>query len=435
MKLCFMAILLICWMIPARAQQLQIGDQVPDLELEYVKNNKIERTPVSALKGKIVILDFWSIYCSSCVQEFPKLEEMQNEHNKSVQVFLVTKDTKEKVDKWIQGSKKAKNVKLPLVLGDTVLSRLFPYSMVPHQVWLDTNGKVLAITDSWNTNAANLKKVLSGDRSFFTQKNDVIDYDYQQPLWMEGNGRFATHLQYYSFLMDRVDGIGGGMGVRTVTDSVTKTRKIVRFYATNVSLLQLLETAYGGYWGVNPFRYMNRVVVDLTHPEKVLRPADREAERQWRMGNSFCYELKVPPSRGDDFFEIMKDDLGRYFGLITKVEKRKVPCLLLVRTGTEDYLKTKGGNPEMKESEEGNSLVIKNRSLKILVAFLAAKKPEDDLPIVDSSGYEGNIDLAIQANLSDFSAVRKELHRYGLDLIRSEAELDMLIISDKSVQK
>ena len=53
---------------------LQEGDVMPDIPLGAIINNATGKKRFSDFRGKLVILDLWYTYFSSCISSFPKME-------------------------------------------------------------------------------------------------------------------------------------------------------------------------------------------------------------------------------------------------------------------------------------------------------------------------------------------------------------------------
>jgi len=53
------------------------------------------------------------------------------------------------------------------------------------------------------------------------------------------------------------------------------------------------------------------------------------------------------------------------------------------------------------------------------------------LPFLDETSYTGNVDIDINADLSDVNAVNKELEKYGLQFKEAERDIDMMVIKEK----
>src|SRR5437879_5302075 len=66
-----------------------IGKPAPDFKGEFSLNGK--PTKLSDLKGKVVLLDFWAVWCGPCVSTFPHLREWHKEYkDKGLEILGVT---------------------------------------------------------------------------------------------------------------------------------------------------------------------------------------------------------------------------------------------------------------------------------------------------------------------------------------------------------
>jgi peroxiredoxin len=62
-----------------------VGQPAKDFELKDIDGNSHS---LAALKGKVVVLNFWFTACGSCVQEMPELNKLQQEYADKNVVFL-----------------------------------------------------------------------------------------------------------------------------------------------------------------------------------------------------------------------------------------------------------------------------------------------------------------------------------------------------------
>ncbi|HXX67919.1 MAG TPA: TlpA disulfide reductase family protein [Polyangiaceae bacterium] len=69
-----------------------IGDRAPDFDVTPVTGS---RAPISlrALRGTVVVVDFWGTYCGPCKQSFPKLEGLRARYaERGLRVLGISED-------------------------------------------------------------------------------------------------------------------------------------------------------------------------------------------------------------------------------------------------------------------------------------------------------------------------------------------------------
>jgi len=114
---------------------------------------------LSALKGRIVILNFWATYCIPCRKEMPDLAAIQNKYAAlGVQVIGASADDAEDREKVLQFAKETK-INFPIWLGASTAS-MMKFGLgaaLPGTVIIGRDGRVAKVI-SGVINAADLNK-------------------------------------------------------------------------------------------------------------------------------------------------------------------------------------------------------------------------------------------------------------------------------------
>jgi thiol-disulfide isomerase/thioredoxin len=157
--------------IAEREAAKQVGQQV-DLTLKDFSG--VDQS-LAALKGRIVILNFWATYCIPCRKEMPDLAAIQNEFAAlGVQVVGVNTDDAEDRNKVLQFVKETK-VNFPIWVGGSTehMVRFGLGTALPGTVVIGRDGRVVKII-SGIVDQSLLRKEIEALLAVATTKTDAV---------------------------------------------------------------------------------------------------------------------------------------------------------------------------------------------------------------------------------------------------------------------
>lgn len=120
-----------------------VGQMAPDIRLPDPAGNELA---LSALKGKVVLIDFWASWCGPCRKEMPNVVKAYAKYkNKGFEIFGVSLD-KEK-ENWVEAIK-SDGITWPQVsdlqFWNSEVVRLYSIEGIPYTVLLDREGRIIA---------------------------------------------------------------------------------------------------------------------------------------------------------------------------------------------------------------------------------------------------------------------------------------------------
>ncbi len=417
----------------------RIGKLCPDFELTDVHFFNKKTVALQDLKGKWFVLDFWNRYCSACLASFPKNNSLQQKYSDKLQFLLVgyngSQYSGKSDDKSIRAlydrCKQRENLILP-VAYDSALFDKFRIGPCPYIILADDRGIVRAITPFLNDTI--IEKFLNGEtpRVPYAMNGEEIKdrsalYDINVPYLVNNNGGNDSNFLYRSLLsywdpqkpkslLSSIDALVN-KGKFEVLGADLST--LYRYAYTGFENISIDDSLYGKVWNQPIWEMIDssRFMPDFTTGQ-----------------NIYCYSLIVPPSKADSklFRKIMQKDLQIYFGYKVRIENRKMPYWRLIvdnakksklMTKSHEYYYEDNGNPQ-------TGFRARDYPISYLLRNMQYDHPGEP-PFIDSTGINGNIDISINALMSDFNGVERALQENGLYLLKSSKVMKVIVISDK----
>lgn len=143
----------------AKAEQARLVGR-PAPELNFIWSSREGLSKLSALRGKVVVLDFWATWCGPCVATFPQIRELVD-HYKEADVVVLgvtslqgyvagltparieTKDDPQKEFATTSEFMKAKEMTWPVVFTDErVFNPQYSVTGIPHMAIIAPDGTV-----------------------------------------------------------------------------------------------------------------------------------------------------------------------------------------------------------------------------------------------------------------------------------------------------
>jgi uncharacterized protein (TIGR03435 family) len=140
----------------------RIGDVPPALALSKVlQGPAVEEVSWDKLKGKVVVLEFWSTSCGPCIAAIPHLNDLVDEFRQKPVVFLsVTGENEEHVKAF--SKRKPIGGWIAIDSFYDVTRTAFGVNAIPTTFIVDASGKIVAITHPARLGAEHLNQVLAG---------------------------------------------------------------------------------------------------------------------------------------------------------------------------------------------------------------------------------------------------------------------------------
>jgi thiol-disulfide isomerase/thioredoxin len=387
---------------------VKIGDKVPDVRINDLMNYPAKTARLSDFKGKVLILDFWDTWCTGCLENMPEMAKLKQEFANSVQFISVTDQSQSVINPFLQWNDQVRNLKLTIATGDKKLSALFPHRLVPHIVWINQEGVYLGATSQNDLNPEIINGILkTGVAEFSDPKTDILNFDPQKPLFVNGNGGQPKVL-FKSILAAYQPGLPSQM--QTLMNGGNE-----RIMATNVAPYEL----YCKVFAISPYSLPpNRIIYTDTALSRIFRYQKGKS----KSGSLFCYEIIFPAKSEKKMYQLIRNELDHWLSIHVTLENRLTDCYVLRSTGTH----AKALLPDsLTIKNSGNS--IKGQSIFTLTSLL--NNQPDMKPVLDDSHLATKVTIALGSQLHGIKEINRALLPYGLTFREEKRNLKMMFVS------
>ncbi len=132
--------------------QPSVGSRAKDIKLPDAGGSLV---PLSSLKGKVVLVDFWASWCGPCRSSMPGLKQVYQKYkNKGLEIYGVSLDNNR--SNWKQAVAEDRTPWVHVIDTEGKTAGQWAVSFIPSSFLLDKDGKIMAV----NAEAEDLDRLL-----------------------------------------------------------------------------------------------------------------------------------------------------------------------------------------------------------------------------------------------------------------------------------
>lgn len=376
---------------------LKVGDPIPDavwettLVMHDLKGGS-KTIRFKGLKGKVILFDFWATTCPSCIEGFPKMEQLQKKYGEDLAIILVNskrnRDTPKRLKAVLDNYRRTYDyeMSLPSLLNDTVFTSLFPHYSIPTHAWVDREGK-LVIVDKGNDNLEKrVKSLIAGEQVDVLEMGMIINADrsYNPPL-VDTVGMLST-----SIFAKPVPNFFPTQKYAYYNNGNT------HFQLGNHPLFSIVQYAF------------SKELMGFSLYQFVFDPQLKQGnhfQMCQALKDTYWYEMYRADSVGrEQVRELVKEDVMRFFQLEVVREKELREVYELELSPAFSKLESKGGMPFRAKELSEDAMQLNNA---LISQFIGLLFPYLDRPVVFNEENRVKFNLLLPKGFINFSLPQK----------------------------
>lgn len=384
------------------SKQVRVGESMPLLDPQQVLFYKQNHINLDDYQNKVLILDFFDTYCSSCIASLPKLQKLQNEMGDQLQIVMVTWQEKGTIEKFWSTNKfvQEHKIHLPMIYSDSLLRKYFPHRVISHVVWV-YQGSVQAITHS---------DFVTDNRvtQLYKEGNIKLPLKYD----FEDKGRLSLNVQNSKGSVS----LTGFQEGRPATGYSYGLDSLTGMYKTSFYNMPIFG-AYTAVWSkIKKPTYIlkpERIIWEVQDSSIYKNFGTSGTEEVWLSQHGICYERFENIERTtDEQAKLVLQDLNNLLGVEAYWSTRKMPALVI---------QGKYKKPKNMTSVEGQR--IHGTDLLAFNLDMAGQYP----PVIDQVKSK---EIMIIPNYQKLEELNQYLKSVGLQIVEEITDVEVLIFQD-----
>src|SRR5690606_24240714 len=142
-----------------------LPNDLTEKKFEVISHTGKDYIKLDEYKDKLLIIDFWATWCSTCLATFPKLDSIQLKYGENVAILLATQENSLTASPVIQRH----DWRLTSIVNGELLNKYFPHRFIPHCIWIK-DGKIQAITSSAEVTEENILRTINHSSEIMKEK-------------------------------------------------------------------------------------------------------------------------------------------------------------------------------------------------------------------------------------------------------------------------
>jgi thiol-disulfide isomerase/thioredoxin len=395
---------------------LKIGEPFPP---EFKLNYRGQPTPLSAWKGKNIILDFFNSNCPVCFQTMPKIDSLQRKFKGKVDFIMVGKEDG-RIQKIYERFEKRLNLQMDKTFDSSLGAKLLlPFN--PIYVWIDRNNIVRAISSGHKLNSDTIDLFIKGGaptKESFIEKPQFNALDWPQDL--PGNDTNAFFIRSALTIGDSTSG--------NYPPTLSFSEKGPFFLAVNLSLRPLYQLAILKSTALDP----GDALYGKVWPKLYIQRNSTQKPLPFT-GATGVYSFSFHTNQSNQDTAVLRKTmvkaLENYFNYTAEIQYLEMPYYSLQRVkGARYNLRSRGG-PTVSHCDASRIELI-NASLDQMLERVKYYS-RDPQPFINDTAIDYPVDLSFEAPLINLKLVNESLQKKGLVISESKKMMAVIVLKPK----